>query len=97
MGKEGLVTNPWLELDGYFKLELTGTYEAGTSVVCDGKTLKLYSSKGSFIKDIPVQQAIPSLKPGKHIIKFDCQFPEESELTNRFIIKAKSNPEIIQK
>lgn len=97
MGKEGSVTNPWLELDGYFKLELTGTYEAGTSVVCDGKTLKLYSSKGSFKKDIPVQQAIPSLKPGKHIIKFDCQFAEEGELTNRFIIKTKSNPEIIQK
>jgi hypothetical protein len=49
------------------------------------------------MKDIPFQQAIPSLKTGKHTIKFDCQFPEETELTNRFIVKTISKPEIIQK
>ncbi|MDO9254013.1 MAG: hypothetical protein Q7U54_00770 [Bacteroidales bacterium] len=97
MGKEGAVTNPWIELDGYFKLELPGTFEAGNSIVCDGKTIKLYNSKGSFKKDIQLSQAIPQLKTGKHIIKYDCVFPEESELVNRFIIKTISNPEIIKK
>lgn len=97
MGKEGTITNPWIELDGYFKLELPGTYEAGNSIVCDGKTIKLYSSKGSYKKDIPLSQDIPQLKTGKHLLKFDCQFQEETELTNRFIIKTRSNPEIIQK
>ena len=97
MGKAGAVSNPWIELDGYFKLELPGTFEAGNSIVCDGKTIKLYNSKGSFIKDIPLNQAIPQLKTGKHIIKFDCVFPEESDLVNRFIIKTMSIPEIIRK
>jgi hypothetical protein len=97
MGKEGTVSNPEIELDGYYKLQLPGTFEAGTSVVCDGKTLKLYNNKGSFKSDIPLQQAIPNLKPGKHTVKFDCQFSEESELSNRFIIKTKSNPEVIKK
>jgi hypothetical protein len=96
MGKEGTVSNPEIELDGYYKLQLPGTFEAGTSVVCDGKTLKLYNNKGSFKSDIPLQQAIPNLKPGKHTVKFDCRFSEESELSNRFIIKTKSNPEIIK-
>ncbi len=96
MGKEGTVSNPEIELDGYYKLQLPGTFEAGTSVVCDGKTLKLYSNKGSFKNDIPIQQAIPSLKTGKHTVKFDCRFSEEGELSNRFIIKTKSNPEIIK-
>ena len=96
MGKEGTVSNPEIELDGYYKLQLPGTFEAGTSVVCDGKTLKLYSNKGSFKSDIPLQQSIPDLKTGKHTVKFDCQFSEESELSNRFIIKTKSNPEIIK-
>ena len=96
MGKAGAVSNPSIELDGYFKLELPGTFEAGNSIVCDGKTIKLYNSKGSFKKDILLNQAIPQLKTGKHIIKYDCVFPEESELVNRFIIKTISNPEIIK-
>ena len=96
MGKAGQVGNPWIELDGYFKLELPETFEAGNSIVCDGKTIKLYNSKGSFKKEIPLSQAIPLLKTGKHIVKFDCTFPEESDLVNRFIIKTISNPEIIR-
>jgi hypothetical protein len=97
MGKEGVIRNPWVELDGYFKLELPGDYEAGNSIVCNGKTIKIYDNKGSFRKDIAIQQSIPTLKPGKHTIKFDCEFPGETQLTNRFIIKTMSNPEIIMK
>jgi len=97
MGKEGTISNPSIELDGYFMLKLPGEYEAGNTIVCDGTTLKMYNSKGSFKKDIPIQQAIPKLKTGKHVFKFDCEFPEDNELTNRFIIKTISNPEIILK
>ena len=95
MGKSGAVSDPWIELDGYFKINLPGEYEAGNTIVCDGTTLKMYNSKGSFKKDIPIQQAIPGLKTGKHIIKFGCEFQEDNELTNRFIIKTISSPEII--
>ncbi|MEI6408347.1 MAG: hypothetical protein WCR52_03095 [Bacteroidota bacterium] len=94
MGKEGAIFNPWIELDGYFKLELPGEYEAGNSIVCDGNTLKLYNDKGSFIKEIALKQAIPILKTGKHTIKFDCKFPKEGALINRFIVKTRSAPEI---
>lgn len=97
MGKAGTLSNPWIELDSYFKLELPGTFDAGNSIVCDGKTIKIYNRKGSFIKDIPISQAIPQLKTGKHILKFDCAFPDESELVNNLIIKTISNPEIIRK
>ena len=97
MGKAGVISNPWIELDGYFKINLPGEYEAGNTIVCDGTTLKMYNSKGSFKKDIPIQQAIPGLKTGKHTIKFDCEFPDDNELTIRFIIKTKSSPQIIIK
>lgn len=97
MGKEGTVSNPWIDLDDYFKLELPGAYEAGNSIVCDGKTIKLYNNKGSFTNDILLNQAIPQLKTGKHILKFDCEFPKENELSIRYIIKTISSPEIIRK
>jgi hypothetical protein len=96
MGKEGNIANPWIELDGYFKLELPGEYKAGNSIVCDGTNIKLYNEKGGFVKEIEIKKNIPRLKPGKHVIKFDCQFPNE-ELTNRFIVKTITNPEIIGK
>jgi hypothetical protein len=96
-GKEGTVSNPWIELDSYFKLELPGTFDAGNSIVCDGKSIKIYNRKGSFIKDVPLIQAIPQLKTGKHMLKFDCVFPEESDLINNLIIKTVSDPEIIVK
>lgn len=97
MGKEGSISNPWIEIDGYFKLELPGEFEAGNSIVCDGTSIKIYNKKGGFVKEIVLKQAIPNLKSGKHTIKFDCQFPEEKELTNRFVIKTMSSAEPISK
>jgi hypothetical protein len=97
MGKEGVVANPWIEIDGYYKIEMPGEYEAGNSIVCDGTTLKLYNDKGSFKKELAIRQPVPTLKAGKHIIRFDCGFPNESQLTNRFIIKTMSSPEVIPK
>ena len=97
VGKEGSISNPWIEVDGYLKLELTGEYEAGNSIVCDGVNIKLYNKKGGYIKDIILPQSIPTLKTGKHIIKFDCRFLEEKDIINRFIVKTKSSAEIISK
>lgn len=97
MGKEGSIRNPKMEMDGYFNLELPGEYEAGNSVVCDGTGLKVYDKKGGFVKEIALKQTVPSIKPGKHSIKFDCRFPEEVELTNRFVIKTRGGAEIILK
>jgi len=97
MGKEGTVSNPWLELDGYYKLELPGDFKAGYSIVCDGKTLKIYNEKGSFKKEIELKQAVPILKSGNHTLKFDCSFQDENELKIRFIVKTMSSPEVIIK
>jgi len=97
MGKEGIVSNPWVELDGYNKLEFPGDYKAGYSIVCDGRTIKLYNEKGSFDKEISLDHAVPELPQGKHQLKFDCDFPDDSELKIRFVVKTVSAPEIIQK
>jgi hypothetical protein len=97
IGKEGMVSNPWVELDGYNKLEFPGEYKAGYSIVCDGKSIKLYNEKGSFDKEISMDHAVPELTQGKHQLKFDCDFPDDSQLKIRFVVKTVSAPEIIQK
>ena len=97
VGKEGSISNPWIEIDGYLKLELPGEYEAGNSIVCDGVNIKLYNKKGGYVKDIILKQSIPMIKPGNHILKFDCRFQEENKIINRFIVKTKSSAEIISK
>ncbi len=95
MGKEGVINNPWLELDGYYKLELPGEFKAGYSIVCDGGKLKLYNDKGSFTKEIPLGKPVPELTQGKHTLKFDCEFPDESQLKIRAVFKTISSPEVI--
>jgi hypothetical protein len=97
IGNEGKIVNPWIEMDGYFLMELSGEYEAGFSVVCDGSSTKLYNKKGEFVREIALKQSIPSLKPGKHTIKFDCKFPEATDLKIRFITKTIGSPEVIKK
>ena len=96
MGKEGVINNPWFELDGYYKLELPGEFKAGYSIVCDGGKLKLYNEKGNFNKEISLNQAIPGLSQGKHVLKFDCEFPDESQLKIRAVFKTMSLPEVIK-
>jgi len=97
IGNEGIVSNPWIELDNYFKLELPGEFKVGYSIACDGKTVKLYNDKGSFTKEIILTQSIPNLTSGQHSLKFDCDFPGEQELKIRFIVKTISSPELIKK
>ncbi len=95
MGKEGTVSNPWIELDAYNKLEFAGEFKAGYSIVCDGKSIKLYNDKGSFDKELALDHAVPELTQGKHQMKFDCDFQDDSELKIRFVVKTVSAPEII--
>jgi hypothetical protein len=96
MGKEGKINNPWIELDGYYKLELPGEFRAGYSIVCDGEKLKLYDEKGSFNKEIALSKPIPVLTEGEHTVKFDCEFSDENQLKIRSVFKTIRNPEIIR-
>jgi hypothetical protein len=97
LGKEGMIRNPWIELGEYFKMELTGDFAAGRSIVCDGKNLKLYNEKGNFEKTLPSTKPIPSLVKGRNLIKFDCEFPNNEGLQVRFVVRCMSAPEIITK
>ena len=83
-----------MELDGYYKLELPGEFKAGYSIVCDGGKLKLYNEKGNFSKEIQLSQAVPELTQGKHTLKFDCEFQDESQLKIRAVFKTISLPEV---
>lgn len=95
LGKEGMIRNPWVELGGYYKLELTGDFTAGYSIVCDGEKLKVYNEKGNFKRELPLSKAVPTLAAGKNGIKFDCEFPKRDDLKIRFIVKCIRSPELI--
>ena len=93
LGKEGLIKNPWIELGGYYRLDLPGDLAAGRSLVCDGQRLKVYNEKGNFDKELPMSKAIPALAAGTNAIKFDCEFPKGDEVKIRFVVKCISSPE----
>ena len=95
MGKEGVINNPWMELDGWYKLELQGEFKAGYSIVCDGGKIKLYNEKGNYNREIQLNRPVPALTQGKHNVKFDCEFPDDSQLQIRAVFKSKGLPEVI--
>ncbi len=100
-GKDGnkpsgeTITNLRIQLDGYLPMEFPGAYKEGNSLVCDGSKIKLYDEKGRYKQDVEFSQSIPVLTAGKHRIKFNCTFPDNSLLKTRFIIKTISQPELI--
>lgn len=95
LGKDGSISKPWIELGGYYRLELPTDLAAGHSIVCDGKKLKLYNEKGNFEKELPVPEKVPSLAAGKNTFKFDCEFPNNEALKVRLVVKCIGSPERI--
>lgn len=95
LGKEGTIRNPWVELGGYYKLEMAGDFAVGYSIVCDGEKLKLYNEKGNFKKELPLSSAVAAAATGRNALKFDCEFPTGDDLKIRFIVKCISHPESI--
>lgn len=97
-GKTGTISNPVLELDNYARIEMTGTYEAGSSIACDGKVIRLYNNKGKFLKEIQVAQSIPMLTNGTHTLKYTCTFSGgDDSPVNKIVIKTMEKAEIIIK
>jgi hypothetical protein len=97
-GETGMVINPVLALDHYTGLQIPGSFDAGSSIVCDGRAVKLYNSKGKFLKDIEVLQAIPVLTRGMHSLKYDCNFSVEGHSpVSRIVIRTMGEAEIIHK
>jgi hypothetical protein len=97
-GKAGTISNPVLEVNNYARIEIPGTFDAGSSISCDGKTIRLYNNKGKFLKEIEVAQSIPMLNKGNHTLKYDCTFSggDDNPVT-RIVIKTIGKAELIIK
>jgi hypothetical protein len=97
LGEKGSILNPRIELDDLFKLVFPGEFESGESVVCDGKSVRVYNNKGKFIKDIPIEKPLPVLTGGLHILRFDCESGTEDSVITRLVIRTRCIPEIIKR
>ena len=95
LGKDGSISKPWIELGGYYRLELPTDLAAGHSIVCDGEKLKLYNEKGKFEKEFPLSEKAASLTAGKNTLNFDCKFPSDEALKVRVVVKCIGQPELI--
>jgi hypothetical protein len=75
----------------HFRGELT----PGTSVVCDGKSVKLYDQKGKFLLKAEPEPAIPEMSKGKHRINISFVGLSPGSYDNKFVISTISPPEQI--
>jgi hypothetical protein len=96
LGEKGAIINPWIELDGIHSLVFPGEFQAGQSVVCDGKSVRLYNNKGKFIKDLRIEKPLPHLAGGLHTIRFDGESDPGNSLICRLVIRTMCVPEMIK-
>jgi hypothetical protein len=94
-GREGQINDPWIGLDSCLKIEIPGTFNSGSTIVCNGSRVKLYNNKGGFVKELTISNAIPELNTGKHSLRFGVRFPDENEMTCRLTIKTMTKPEML--
>ena len=96
MGEKGGISNPIIELDNYQRIELTGNFTAGSSLVCDGSSIKVYNAKGKFQQQIALSKDLPKLSNGSHKLKFDCKFADEDGPKLRILVKTMGKPEWVK-
>ena len=87
-GEDGRVTNPIIEVDNSFRLEIPVTIEAGQTLVVGGeRTSSLYDRKGKLIRTIDVKDGLPRLGAGRHTLSFDGTADLNSPLKLKMEIK----------
>jgi hypothetical protein len=72
-GEDGTITNPVIEIDNAFRLEIPVTLKAGESLAMnEGNVASVYNSKGKFIKKIDLTNQLPVLETGTHSLSFEA-------------------------
>jgi len=95
-GKEGVIEEILLELDGSRSMAFPISLKAGYSCIFDGVgNLLLYDDRGSLRKKLEVDWKQLSLDKGFHILRVSCNFSNDAELVLQGIVKLKDRVEVI--
>jgi len=87
-----ITTGLELTLDGERLVDFPGQLTPGTSVVCDGKSVKLYDRKGKFLRKAEPVLRLPELNSGRHRIRISFTGLAPGSYDNRWIISTISSP-----
>ena len=75
VGEGGTVANPTIEIDRYSKVSFPVDLSAGQTLLCEGTAAaRVYDAKGRQVAVVDARGAIPVVQPGKHEVRFDCEF-----------------------
>ena len=71
----GTVANPTIDLDRYGTVTFPVELRAGQTLLCEGTAAaRVYDAKGRQVAVVDARGAIPVVQPGKHEVRFDCEF-----------------------
>ena len=90
-GEEVSVSKFVLEIDNFYELELPLELKAGESLVIDGSGFaRIYNNKGRFIRKMELEQPLPELSQGNHLLRFDAEFSSGSDIMLNATVKIKA-------
>jgi len=92
-GDEGAITNPVIELDNAYRLELPVRLEAGQTLMMSGaeKQFRLYDRKGRLLRKADTEKSLPGLNSGWHTLGFDCTTDANTQVKINIEIKLLNN------
>ena len=101
------LSNPVFELDRSRRITFDVTLKPNQYLVCDRtEQAKIYDNHWNLLKTLKPAEPIPHITAGGHTIEFDCKYSGDTSpqvlinlktIGNPEIVKAKTNPPIIQK
>ena len=75
VGDSGIVINPTFELNRSTNVTFPVKLTLGQTLLCEGTTTaRVYDAKGRQIRTVEATSPIPTVQPGKHEIRFGCDF-----------------------
>ncbi len=95
-GEAGSLDQIVLELDGYQKMEIPVSLNAGYSCIYDGSgKLWVYDEKGSLKQKQDIDFGGINIDEGVHSLQVSCSFSIDSDLELKGMVKLKDNVDII--
>jgi hypothetical protein len=94
-GEAGSMKDFRITLDHYHEILIPQEILPGETVICDGKSLKLYDGKGRFVKNLDLPLPIPVINEGPHLIRLSGGVSGELHPLAVLTLKALERPEKI--
>jgi len=93
LGTAGSISQPVFEIDRSATIQVPAEIQAGQTLLVEKDGIaRIYDSKGSQVKALPLASQLPQLQAGTNRIQFDCEFQGDTPPKVSVTFKTRGSP-----